>query len=822
MLQSLKESVQDYRYAWRLFFKSPGFTLVAILTLALGIGGNTTMFSAIHAILLTPLNYRDSNRLLQVTVDYPGRPGFVSFTPIRLEEMRAAPSIAELGSFLIGTLNVTVSGGAQPEALRGARVSANFLHILGVDPAVGRGFLPEEDQPGRPPVVLIGWDLWHRRFAGDPSIAGKAMTVDSTPYTIIGVLPAGFQFPSAGLDVWFPNPFAVPLAPPQVWPVSPAQIGFARLKGGASLEQARAELNGLSHRYVLAHPELGDADPRSTVRVLRMQDQLVADVRPTLWLLFGAVGFVLLIACANIASLLLARGASRSREFAVRMAVGATRGRIIRQLLVESLLLAFAGGALGVLLASWGLSFITRLSTINLPRPGEIRVDYMVLGFTIALSIATSLLFGLFPSLRVSRPDFAGLLRLQGAGAAEAVERRGTLLLRARGLLVIAQIALSIVLLIGASLLIKSLARLHSVDPGFQSENLLTMHLSLPSSRYEGGKRRAFWEELERGVEALPGVRSATVAQTLPMTIRNATQMAIAELPPVKVAERPLGNYVSVLPGYFRTLGIPLRRGREFGHRETPESGPMVAIIDESLARRFWPGYPGGPDPIGSHLLLGDAQQGGIEIVGIVGSVRAVGLAVDALPEIYIPMTYHPVTDADLAVRTEGDPLRLVNAIRNQVLQIDRDQPVSAVRTMEDIVDTSIGRRKLTMLLLSVFAGVALLMSVVGIYGAIAYSVAQRTQEIAIRRALGARQADVLRMVIGQGLGLTIAGLVLGIGAALALTRFTSSLLFDTSATDPATFVSIALLFVAVALLASSMPAWRATRADSMTALRAG
>jgi len=813
---------QDCRYAWRLLLKSPGFTAVAVLTLALGIGGNTTMFTAIRAILLKPLDYRAPNQLLQVTVDYPGRPGFISFTPIRLEEMRAAPSLAELGSFLVAPLNLSLSGGAEPEAIRGARVSANFLHILGADPAVGRGFLPEEDQAGRPPVVLIGSDLWHRRFAGDPSITGKAMTLDSTPYTIVGVLPAGFQFPFVGLDVWLPNPFAVPQAPPQFWPSSPAQIGIARLKGDAGLEQARAELNGLSRRYVLAHPEMGDADPRSTVRVLRMQDQLVADVRPTLWLLFGAVGFVLLIACANIASLLLARGASRSREFAVRMAVGATRRRMIRQLLVESLMLALAGGALGVSLASWGLSSITRLSAFGLPRTGEIRLDHLVLGFTFVLSIVTTLLFGLFPSFRVSRPDLAGMLRLQGAGAAQAGERRGMLLLSARGLLVTVQVALSVVLLIGASLLIKTLARLHNVDPGFHSENLLTMHVSLPGSRYDGAKRRAFWEELQRRVEALPGVRTATVAQTLPMTTRNATQMAIAELPAVKVAERPLGNYLSVLPGYFRTLGIPLRRGREFGSNDAPGSTPMVAIIDESLARRFWPGYPAGEDPIGRHLLLGDAQQGGVEIVGVVGSVRAVGLAIDALPEIYIPMAHHPVTDADLGVRTEGDPLRLVSAVRSQVLEIDRDQPVSAVRTMEDIVDTSIGRRNLTMFLLSVFAGVAMLLAVVGIYGAIAYSVAQRTQEIAIRRALGAQESDILRLVIGQGLGLTVAGVAIGTAGALALTRFTKPLLFDTSATDPATFVSIALLFLVVASLASLIPARRAIHTDSMMGLRVG
>jgi putative ABC transport system permease protein len=818
----LEESARDFRFARRLLLKSPGFTAVAVLTLALGIGGNTTMFSAVHAILLKPLNYRDPDQLLRIAVDFPGRPGASSFTPLRLEEMRTAPSIAELGSFLIAPLNVTLSGNAEPEALKGASVSANFLHILGVEPALGRSFLLEEDKPGGPPVVLIGWDLWQGRFGGDPLVAGKAVTLDSTPYTVIGVLPAGFQFPVAGLDLWFPKPFAVSGAPPQLWPTIPAQLGFARLKRGASLEQARAELTVLSRQYVIAHPGLGDADPSSTVRVLRMQDQLVTDVRSTLWLLFGAVGFVLLIACANVTSLLLARGATRSREFAVRMAVGATRGRMIRQSLAESILLAFAGGALGVLLANWGLSSITRVNTLNLPRSSEIQLDYIVLGFTTAVSIATSLLFGLFPSLRVSRPDIASLLRLQGAGASETGGRRGTLLLNARGLLVIAQVALSIVLLVGASLLMETLVRLHRVDPGFQSANLLTMRVSLPRTRYDGRKQRAFWEELVRRVDALPGVRGATVAQTLPMTIHYATYLAIAELPPVKVGERPLGQYVSIMPGYFRTIGIPLRRGREFSDKDSPGGGPMVAIIDESLARRFWPGYPDGQDPVGSHLLLGGAQEGGIEIVGIVASVRENGLAADAQPEIYFPLAHRPVPDADLAVRTRSDPLGLVTAVRSQVLAIDRNQPVSAVRTMEDIVNTSIGQRRLTMLLLGVFAGVALMLALVGIYGVIAYTVVQRTQELGIRRALGAQEGDILRLLIRLGLGLTLAGVALGIGGALALTRLMNSMLFHTSATDPATFGSIALLFVLVALTASYIPARRATRIDPMAALRFG
>jgi putative ABC transport system permease protein len=819
MFRLVEETGQDVRFAWRLLWKSPGFTVVAVLTLALAIGGNTTMFSTIHAVLLKPLNYRDPDQLMRLTANFPGRPGASSFTPLRLEGMGEARSFAELGSFLIAPQNMTLSGGAEPEAIKGARVSANFLHILGVEPELGRSFLPVEDTPGGPPVALISAEVWQGQFGRDPLIVGKTATLDSTPYTIIGVLPESFQFPFAGMDVWVTKPSAAPGVPSQFWPTVPSQIGFARLKRGISMAQARAEVSVLSRRYVLAHPGLADADAGSTVRVLQMQDQLVADVSSMLWMLFGAVGFVLFIACANVASLLLARATSRSREFAVRMAVGAPRSRMIRQLLSESVLLAFAGAGWGVLLAKWGLGFITRVNALSLPRAEEIQLDHIVLGFTTALSIGTGVLFGLLPSLRASRPDLADLLRVQGADPAV---RRGTLVLSARGLLVISQVALSIVLLIGAALLIESLARLYSVNPGFRSANLLTMHLSLPRARYDGPKQRAFWEELVRRVEGLPGVRGATVAQTLPMTVRYATPVSVAELPPVKIGERPLGQFVSIMPGYLRMLGIPLRRGREFTDEDAPGSGPIVAIINEGLARRFWPEYPVGQDPIGRHLLLGGAQQGGIEIVGIVADVRELGLALDAQPEMYFPLAQSPVPAADLAVRTQSDPLHFVNAIRSQVLAIDHGQPVSAVRTMEDIVHASVEQRRLTMLLLGLFAGVALLLAVVGIYGVIAYTVAQRIQELGIRRALGAQERDILRLLIGQGLGLTLAGVAFGIGGALALTRFMNNLLFHTSATDPATYVGIALLFVAVALLATYVPARRAARIDPMAALRVG
>jgi putative ABC transport system permease protein len=811
--------VQDLRYTGRLLAKSPGFTLVALLALALGIGGNTAMFSMIYAVVLKPLEYHDPNRLLSVEFSFPSRPGAITFTPVRLEEMRAAHSIAELGSFLIGGQNFAFLGGAGPEALKGYRVSANFLDILGVRPVLGRGFLPEEDDPGSRPVVLISSELWRRQFAGNPQAVGKTVALDDTAYTIVGVMPPHFEFPAAGIDVWVPRPSAVPGVPPQLWPIVPAQVGFARLKPGATLEQARAELNVLSRGYVQAHKGMADADPSSTVQLQTMQDGLTADIRPTLWMLFGAVALVLLIACANVAGLLLARAASRSREFAVRAAVGASRGRMIRQLLIESVALSAAGGVLGVLLAEWGVRVVSRVNAIVLPRADEIHLNGAVLAFTLSLSIVVGILFGVIPAFRASRPDATGLLRLQGAGAAQG--RPHPLGLSARGILVTAQVALSIVLLIGAALLIQSLARVRSVNPGFEPANLLTMHIALPLGRFSPPQQRAFWEELVQRLLPLPGVRGATVTQTLPMTVHFGSAVAITEFAPVSVGERPLAVYSSVLPGYFHTLGIPLVQGRAFDDSDVPGRRP-VALINESFARRFWPQYPAGENPIGRHVLLGVAQQGGVEIVGIVGDVHEYGPAEDMRPELYLPLAQLPVAAADLAVRTTGDPMLLVSAVRRQVSAIDRNQPVSAIRTMEEVLDDSVGRRRLIVVLLSSFAGMALLLAMLGIYGVIAYSVAQRTQEVGIRRAMGAQEGDILRWILGHGLRLTLAGVLLGIGGALALTRVIKSLLFHTTTTDPAAFIGVALLFVVVALLASFIPAHRATRIDPMTALRVG
>ncbi len=814
--------------------KSPAFAVAAVLTLALGIGGNTAIFSIIHAVLLNPLSYHDPDQLVYFSIDNSRRnvkDG--TFSAIRLDEMRAAArSFTAIGAFLHSVEDMTWSGGGQTEALKGARVSANFLDILGVRPVVGRGFLPEEDRPGSPPVAMISSALWKRRFGGDPQVAGKTATLNSTPHTIVGVLSEGFAFPFAGVDVWVPRPSEWSIFPARYWRNVTLLSGFARLKPNVTLEQARAEMEVLNRQYILAHP--GDTLQKdSTPRMVRLKDRLVSNVRPMLWMLFGAVGLVLLIACANVASLLMARAASRSREFAIRAAIGASRGRLILQLLAESLVLALVGGAIGVLLAKWSLSAIalvdalspsTRVTPLYLPGGAQIRLDGMVLGFTMMLSIMTGLLFGLLPSLQVSRPDLMYVLRDSG-GSRGTYGRRKMLGISPRGLLVMGQVALSVVLLIGAALLMKSFVRLTNVDPGFQVSHLLTMKIALPTARYDTDRKKsAFFEELMRRVETLPGVRGATMAMSLPTTVWIRTNITSVEgTPEPEFREQSFAVIQSVTPGYFHTLGIPLQRGREFTARDNTPGAPPVMIVNESMARRFWPDYPQGQDPVGQHINEGyDKAVGRIEVVGVAADIHEGGLASDAVPEFYLPCVVHPPQSAYLAVRANGDPLRIAGAIRSEVLAVDRDQPVSDIRTMEALLESSMGQRRLIMLLLGTFAGVALLLAVIGIYGVIAYSVAQRTQEVGIRRALGAQHGDILRLVLGQGLGLALAGVSIGIGGAYALTGVMKSFLFHVSPTDPVTFIGIAALFVAVALAASYIPARRAARIDPMAALRVG
>ena len=808
----------DVRYALRTARKNPAFAATAVIVLALGIGGNAAMFSVIRAVLLKPLPYQDPDRLVHVSVDNPRvRTAGGAFTALRYEEMRkTARSFAGFGVFSRFTEDMALSGRGDPEMLKGARVSANFLDILGVRPVLGRAFIPEEDTPGGPPVAMISFRLWKRRFAADPKLAGKTALLNAVPYTIVGVLPAGFEFPVPELDVWVPRPAETSALPAHFWPFVATLKGFARLRPGAALEQARAEAGVLNRQYVTANPERLDSGPGAALRLVPLKEQLVADVRPILWMLFGAVGFVLLIACANVASLLLTRSAWRAREFAVRAAIGAARGRLVAQSLAESLVLAGAGGLLGMLLAKWSLAAITSMPAFTVPRAGEIRLDGTVLAFSVAISCLTGILSGLLPALQSPATNIANLLRESGATAGRA----GRAMSNSRSLLVIGQIGLSIVLLIGAALLIESVAKLRSVNPGLQPANLFTARIALSPARYDTNpKILAFFDELLRRADALPGVRGAALALALPQSVAIRTNVQVGEQPEGDVSKWPMCQIQSVTPGYFHLLGIPVRQGREFDERDNRPGAPPVAIVNESFARLF---APGGDNLVGQVMREGMDRSGWMQIVGIVGDVREAGLAANATPEFYVTPRTHSSRTAYLVARTETDPLRLATAIRSQVLAVDRDQPISNIATMDQVIESSMGSRRLTMLLLGLFAAVALLLATVGIYGAIAFSGAQRTQELGIRRALGAQNHDIMWLMLGQGLTLALIGSALGIGGALVLTRVMQGLLFRISPTDPATYITVALLWVVVALAASYIPARRAARIDPAHALRVG
>jgi predicted permease len=795
----------DVVYALRMLRKNPVFAVTATVALALGIGGSTAIFTVVRAVLLKPLAYRDPDRLVMVTG---------GATDMRYEEIRgAARSYSEVGAYLDSfEENVTLSGAAGPEVVKEARVSANFLHILGVEPMLGRSFSPEEEILSAPPVAMISAELWQRRFGADPSICGRTATLAGTPYTIIGALPAGFPFPFSGVDVWVTKPAE------HITPLSPALSVFGRLKSDVDIEQATAELAVLNKQYASAHPGMLDSKSGSRERVTHLKEHLVADVRSMLWMLFGAVSFVLLIACANVASLLLARASYRAPEFAVRAALGASRGRLIAQQLVESVVLAVVGGVLGILFARWSLSAIIAMTALDLPRAGEIQLDGMVLAFALVLSFATGILFGLAPSLGASRPNLANTLKASGEGATLAGAKLGTLGLNTRGALVVGQVALSMVLLIGATLLIETLDHLRHIKPGFEPANLLTMRIALSPTRYDTDqKKAAFFDELVQHVESLPGVRGAAVALTLPLTGFARTPVQRADQSPLKLNERPLGIIQLITPDYFRTLKIPLRRGRGFTARDIA-GATAVVVINESLAQRLWPAYPNGLNPVGQRILIGASPQP-VEIVGIVADMHQ-SLEIDPGPGMFQPSAQKPPTSAMLAVRTQSDPLRSVNPVRHEVATVDHDQAISDVKTMENLVEEELGQRSLILLLLALFAGAAMVLALVGIYGVIAHTVVERTKEVGIRRALGAQPSDILRLVLGQGLGLALTGVIIGLCGAFALTRVMESLLYHVRATDPATFAGIALMFILVAMAASYIPARRAMRIDPMAALR--
>jgi putative ABC transport system permease protein len=820
----LQTTWQDIRYSLRNLRKSPAFAATAILTLILGIGSNTAIFTTIRAVLLKPLEYPDSDRLIYLSIDNPRDNRLdAPFTVLRYEQMKAsARSLSAVGAFLRSPENIVLSGTGDPEVLKGARVSANFLDILGIRPIIGRGFVAEDDTAGGPRVAMISAALWHRRFAGDPNVASKTMTLDSTPHTIVGVLPQRFAFPFPDLDVWTTRPSETSALPPQFWRFVATLIGFARLNLGVTLEQARTEIATLNQQYISANPQRLDARPGVTARVGLLKDRIVSNVRLMLLLLLGATGFVLLIACANLASLLLSSASARSREFAVRAALGANRPRLIRQLLAECSLLAIVGGVLGVLVARVTVTLLLR-NALPLPRVEEIRVDGPVLAFTAGISIAAGILFGLFPSLEVSRPNLADFLRDSGTlTTRSSVWRKRHLGFSSRELFIVGQVALSIVLVIGAALLIQSFVRLRNVDPGFQSAELLTIKIPLPLARYDTPEKRlAFFTELERRIAVLPGVQQAAIMGSVPTSAAIFTNVTVAGQPAPPDSEQVNALLQSVTPDYFSTMRIPLRRGRYFRARDNVRGAPLVAIINESFARVFWPAYPRGLDPVGQHMGEGADKLASAEIVGIVGDVREGGLSSAPSPEFYVPLAVHAPQNAYLALRTTSNGLQMANMVRNEVIAVDRQQAVSEIKTMDEVFDTALSQRRLTMFLLATFSSIALLLAAVGLYGVMAHSVQQRIQELGVRRALGAHQGDILRLIVGRALCLTLAGAAIGFGAALALTRVMQALLFQVSATDPAIFAAASAIFVVVALVSSFIPARRALRVDPMSALRA-
>jgi putative ABC transport system permease protein len=802
---------QDLRFGFRQLLNKPGFALIAVLSLALGIGANTAIFSLVDAVLLRPLPFHDPDRLVMVWEDATGI-GFPRNTPApaNYADWKTQNQVFEdMAALSWKSYNLTDEG--EPEQVEAQAVTANFFPLLGVKPELGRNFTQEEDQPGRNKVALISYGLWQRRFGGDPALIGKAILLDGEKSTVIGVMPPGFQFLAKETGLWVPMAFSREELAKRS---SHYLTVVARMKPDVTLAQARSDIAAIMQRINRDHPQPG-FEFGSTVISLR--EQLAGDVRPALIVLLVAVGFVLLIACANIANLLLSRGAARFREIAVRTALGAGRRRIVRQLLTESMLLAAAGGVAGLLFAWLSFSFLKQLIPGGMVLNAAVRIDARIFGFTLLLSLLTGVIFGLAPALQAAKVDLNEALKQSGGRTGTGAGHR-----RLRSALVIIEIALALVLLVGAGLLIQTFLRLRALDIGVDTENVLTARTLLPRSKYgELPKRAAFYQQVLERVRALPGVVSAGYTTAVPLTWKGGTSSFTVEgreQGPVKDA---LTRQVS--PGYMETMGIRLRRGRFFDDRDGAQSQP-VSIINETMAHQFWPGG----NALGKRFKFGlpDSQTPWVTVVGVVGDVKEMGLQAPAKPEMFFPYQQPPNpfwfwnAPRDLTVRTSGDPLSVAAAVRQAVWSVDRNQPVSNIRTMGHVLAEEVAQRRIGMMLLAAFAALALLLASLGIYGVLSYAVAQRTQEIGIRMALGADRKDVLRMVVTDGIRLATAGIAIGLGVSFALTRLMAGLLFGISASDPRTLGAVTLLLIAVALIACYVPARRAAKVDPMIALR--
>jgi len=806
---------QDLRYGLRLLLKTPVFTFIAVLTLALGIGANTTIFSVANAVWLRPLPYPEADQLALVWHRNTKREGNFELTPAGyLDLRRQSKSFERIAAFVSHDFNLT--GAGEPERLRGQQVSAALFPLLKAQPIAGRVFTEAEDRDGAPRVVILSHALWQRRFGAQANVIGQTITLDDHGYTVVGVMPPGFDFPEKGAELWAPMAFGASAASART---SFFLRAIARLKPGVTLAAAQSELNVIAQNLAQAYPESNTDLGFSAVS---LQEHMVSGFKQALFVLLGAVAFVLAIACANVANLLLARVAGREKELAVRAALGAGRRRLIRQLLTESALLALCGGALGLLLAMWGVKALKLINSAGPAGPGviarldEVGLDWRVLGFTLGVSCLTGVFFGLAPALQISRPDLQRTLKESGRGFAGAGGHR------LRGLLVIAEIALSLVLLVGAGLLIRSFIRLQNVDPGFNPEGLLTLRVEISDDKARDQARVAnFYQQVIDRAQALPGVEAAGVVTATPIVTPGIRSYIIIEDKPDPPPGQPqLANNRVVSPDYFRTLGVPLLTGRLLSAQDNAQAPPAV-VINQALARRYW----GDENPVGKRFTFGSrrANTRWLTVVGVVGDIRQAGLNADSLPELYTPLTQEHQRWARprvLFIRTTGDPLSLVAAVKAEIWAVDKDQTVYGVRTMEEIVAGSLAPRRFNLLLLGLFAAIALALAGVGIYGVISYAVSQRTREIGVRVALGAGRRDILKLIVGQGLALTLGGVAIGLVASFALTRWMASLLFGVSASDPLTFASVALLLTLVALLACYFPARKAMKVDPMAALR--
>src|SRR5215212_2703386 len=808
---------QDLRYGVRMLLKHWGFTFVAVLTLALGIGVNTALFSVVNAVLLRPLPYAEPERLVQI-YDANAQSGYdrFAFSLANFVDHRDQQSgFEQVAAYFRRDANLT--GAGEPERVQVAVVSASFLPLLRVQPLLGRGFLTEEETPGKHRVVVLSYGLWQRRFGADPGILNRSVTLSGYVCTVVGVLPADFQFP----DPFGNNPLsdAAPkvdlLTPPAYDPKVLGDRGshflqvLARLQPGVELGRAQTELRAIAGRLEEKYP---DRNKGWTVNVFALQDEVVRTVRPALLLLLTAVAFVLLIACANVSNLLLARAAARQKEMAIRLALGAPRARLLRQLLTESMLLALAGGAAGLALAYWAMRAFISFSPANVPHTDEIRLDGIALLFTFGITLLTSVAFGLLPALQASKPDVHATLK---EGGRQAGSRAGRT--RTRGLLVVAEVALSLLLLIGAGLMIRTFISYLRVNPGFRTDNLLTMKLALPSAKYpEPRQQAAFYQQVIGRVRALPGVQGVGAVSDLPLAEGGFFAFIIEGRPSASAQDDPSAVWRAINPDYFRTMGMRLRRGREFTEHDQPGAVEVV-VINETMAASFWPGE----DPIGKRIQIYDQQpMPWREIVGVVNDTKQFGLDALTKPEIYVPFTQRPRAAMTLIAHTAAGPEQLADAMRAAVQAVDPEQPVYRVSTMEQFFSAEVAAPRVTMFLMGTLAVAALILAAVGIYGVTAYAVTQQTHEIGIRTALGATPRDVLRLVVAQGMTLTLIGVVIGLAGAFALTRLMTSLLFGVSATDPATFTVIALLLTGVALFACYIPARRATKVDPLAALR--